>query len=139
MTEFEVNRKLHFNIKKLHIQTILVVRRREKKRRIVQAAIIIIDIIQNDCTIQIIQDSISPVWEEPFRFLIHDPKYQELDIEVFDSVKEKSIGKLDISLERLLKDDDMVFEQPFPLRDSGHNSTLTLSLQLRVSSIINIA
>ena len=29
-----------------------------------------------------IQDSVSPVWEEPFRFLIHDPKYQELDIEV---------------------------------------------------------
>ena len=22
------------------------------------------------------------MWEEPFRFLIHDPKYQELDIEV---------------------------------------------------------
>ena len=33
-------------------------------------------------TQQTIQDSISPVWEEPFRFLIHDPKYQELDIEV---------------------------------------------------------
>ena len=31
-----------------------------------------------------IQDSISPVWEEPFRFLIHDPKYQELDIEVLN-------------------------------------------------------
>lgn len=31
---------------------------------------------------QTIQDSISPVWEEPFRFMIHDPNYQELDIEV---------------------------------------------------------
>ncbi|XP_031566724.1 extended synaptotagmin-2-A-like isoform X2 [Actinia tenebrosa] len=78
-----------------------------------------------------IQDSISPVWEEPFRFSIHDPKYQELDIEVFDSVKEKSIGKLDLPLERLLKDEDMKFEQPFPLKDSGHNSTLSCSLILK--------
>ncbi|XP_020906062.1 extended synaptotagmin-3 isoform X3 [Exaiptasia diaphana] len=78
-----------------------------------------------------IQDSISPVWEEPFRFLIHDPKYQELDFEVFDSVKEKSIGKLDVTLDRLLKDEDMTFEQPFPLKDSGHNSTITCSLQLK--------
>lgn len=75
------------------------------------------------------------MWEEPFRFLIHDPKYQELGIEVFDSVKEKCIGKLDVPLERLIKDEDMLFEQPFPLRDSGHNSTITLSLQLKVSSM----
>lgn len=50
---------------------------------------------------------------------------------MFDSVKEKSIGKLDLPLERLLKDDDMTFEQPFPLKDSGHNSTITCSLKLR--------
>ncbi|KAK3739454.1 hypothetical protein QZH41_017292 [Actinostola sp. cb2023] len=80
---------------------------------------------------KVIQDSISPVWEEPFRFLIHDPKYQELDIEVFDTVKEKSIGRIDLRLDRLLKDEDMTFEQPFPLKDSGHNSTITCSLQLK--------
>ncbi|EDO32931.1 predicted protein [Nematostella vectensis] len=78
-----------------------------------------------------ITDSISPVWEEPFRFLIHDPKYQELNIEVFDSEKEKSIGKLDVPLSSILQDEDMTFEQPFPLKDSGHNSTLTCQFILK--------
>ncbi|XP_015764424.1 PREDICTED: extended synaptotagmin-2-A-like [Acropora digitifera] len=80
-----------------------------------------------------IQDSVSPVWEEPFRFLIHDPKYQELDIEIFDSQKEKSIGKLDFSLAQLIKSDDMTMEQHFPLKGSGHNSTLTCKLTLKVN------
>ena len=31
---------------------------------------------------QTIADSVSPVFEEPFRFKIHDPNIQELDIEV---------------------------------------------------------
>ncbi|CAH3120834.1 unnamed protein product [Porites lobata] len=78
-----------------------------------------------------IQDSISPVWEEPFRFLIHDPKYQELDIEIIDSQKEKSIGKLEFPLMQLLKSEDMTFEQPFPLKESGHNSTLTCRFTLK--------
>lgn len=78
-----------------------------------------------------IQDSISPVWEEPFRFMIHDPNYQELDIEIIDSNKEKSIGKLEFPLAQLLKSEDMTFEQPFPLKDSGHNSTLTCRFTLK--------
>ncbi|XP_027052448.1 extended synaptotagmin-2-A-like isoform X2 [Pocillopora damicornis] len=78
-----------------------------------------------------IQDSISPVWEEPFRFMIHDPNYQELDIEIFDSSKEKSIGKLEFPLAQLLKNENMTFEQPFPLKDSGHNSTLTCRFTLK--------
>ncbi|XP_022798520.1 extended synaptotagmin-2-B-like isoform X2 [Stylophora pistillata] len=78
-----------------------------------------------------IQDSISPVWEEPFRFMIHDPSYQELDIEIIDSNKEKSIGKLEFPLAQLLKSEDMTFEQPFPLKDSGHNSTLTCRFTLK--------
>ncbi|XP_074624645.1 extended synaptotagmin-2-like isoform X1 [Acropora palmata] len=78
-----------------------------------------------------IQDSVSPVWEEPFRFLIHDPKYQELDIEIFDSQKEKSIGKLEFSLAQLTKSDDMTMEQHFPLKGSGHNSTLTCKVTLK--------
>ncbi|XP_078376188.1 extended synaptotagmin-2-like isoform X2 [Oculina patagonica] len=78
-----------------------------------------------------IQDSNSPVWEEPFRFLIHDPKYQELDIEIIDSGKEKTIGKLEFSLAQLLKSENMTFEQPFPLKESGHNSTLTCRFTLK--------
>ncbi|XP_020611586.1 extended synaptotagmin-2-like isoform X2 [Orbicella faveolata] len=78
-----------------------------------------------------IQDSNSPVWEEPFRFMIHDPKYQELDIEIIDGGKEKTIGKLEFPLTQLLKSENMTIEQPFPLKESGHNSTLTCKFMLK--------
>ena len=53
---------------------------------------------------------------------------------IFDSVKEKSIGKVDFALKRLLSDDDMTFEQPFRVKDSGHDSFLNCKFILRVSS-----
>ena len=33
---------------------------------------------------------------------------------------------------QLLKSEDMTFEQPFPLKESGHNSTLTCRFTLKV-------
>ena len=58
--------------------------------------------------------------------------------QVVDSVKEKTIGKLDFPLARLLNDDNMTFEQPFPLQDSGHNSTLTCTFMLKVGYRIGL-
>ena len=52
--------------------------------------------------------------------------------QIIDSQKEKSIGKLEFPLMQLLKSEDMTFEQPFPLKESGHNSTLTCRFTLKV-------
>ena len=52
--------------------------------------------------------------------------------QIIDSGKEKTIGKLEFPLAQLLKSDNMAVEQPFPLKESGHNSTLTCKLMLKV-------
>lgn len=52
--------------------------------------------------------------------------------QIIDSQKEKNIGKLEFPLTQLLKSENMTVEQPFPLRDSGHNSSLTCKIILKV-------
>lgn len=53
--------------------------------------------------------------------------------QIIDSGKEKSIGKLEFPLAQLLKSESMTVEQPFPLKESGHNSTLTCKFMLKVN------
>lgn len=53
--------------------------------------------------------------------------------QIIDSGKEKSIGKLEFPLAQLLKSERMTIEQPFPLKESGHNSTLTCKFMLKVN------
>ena len=52
--------------------------------------------------------------------------------QVIDSGKEKNIGKLKFPLAQLLKSGNMLSEQPFPLKESGQNSTLTCKFILKV-------
>ncbi|TNN59257.1 Extended synaptotagmin-2 [Liparis tanakae] len=73
-----------------------------------------------------------PVWEEAFTFLIHNPKSQELQVEVKDEKHECSLGTLALPLSRLLEAEDMTLNQRFPLRNSGPNCTLKMKMALRV-------
>ena len=51
---------------------------------------------------------------------------------MIDSNKEKNIGVLEIPLSSLIDAEDMSVEQPFPLRDSGYESSIVCELKLRV-------
>ena len=51
---------------------------------------------------------------------------------MIDSSKEKNIGVLEIPLSSLIDAGDMSVEQPFPLRDSGYESSIVCELKLRV-------
>ncbi|XP_068604543.1 extended synaptotagmin-2 [Brachionichthys hirsutus] len=73
-----------------------------------------------------------PVWEEAFTFLIHDPRSQELEVEVRDEKHECSLGTLMLPLSRLLEANDMTLNQGFPLKTSGPSSTLKMKMALRV-------
>nr|XP_020468091.1 extended synaptotagmin-2-like isoform X2 [Monopterus albus] len=73
-----------------------------------------------------------PVWEEAFTFLIHNPKAQELQVEVKDEKHECSLGTLTLPLTQLLEAKDMMLNQRFPLKGSGTNCTLKMKLALRV-------
>ncbi|XP_041804320.1 extended synaptotagmin-2 isoform X2 [Chelmon rostratus] len=73
-----------------------------------------------------------PVWEEAFTFLIHNPRSQELEVEVKDEKHECSLGTLTLPLGRLLEAEDMTLNQRFPLKNSGPSCTLKMKMALRV-------
>ncbi|XP_066093792.1 extended synaptotagmin-2 isoform X2 [Saccopteryx bilineata] len=73
-----------------------------------------------------------PVWEEHFTFFIHNPKRQDLEVEVKDEQHQCSLGNLKIPLSRLLTSNDMTLNERFQLSNSGPNSTLKMKIALRV-------
>ncbi|XP_041494888.1 extended synaptotagmin-2 isoform X1 [Microtus oregoni] len=73
-----------------------------------------------------------PVWEENFTFFIHNPKRQDLEVEVKDEQHQCSLGSLRIPLSQLLMSDNMTINQRFQLSNSGPNSTLKMKIALRV-------
>ncbi|XP_040840293.1 extended synaptotagmin-2 isoform X3 [Ochotona curzoniae] len=73
-----------------------------------------------------------PVWEENFTFFIHNPKRQDLEIEVKDEQHQCSLGNLKIPLSQLLASEDMTMNQRFQLSNSGPNSTIKMKMALRV-------
>ncbi|KAM8967653.1 extended synaptotagmin-2 [Pelodytes ibericus] len=73
-----------------------------------------------------------PVWEQTFTFFIHNPKRQELVVEVKDEYHQTSMGNLRIPLSRLLESDDLTLNQRFQLNNSGPNSTIKMKIALRI-------
>uniref|UniRef100_A0A667GCT4 Extended synaptotagmin-2 n=1 Tax=Lynx canadensis TaxID=61383 RepID=A0A667GCT4_LYNCA len=73
-----------------------------------------------------------PVWEENFTFFIHNPKRQDLEVEVKDEQHQCSLGHLKIPLSQLLTSNDMTMNQRFQLSNSGPNSTLKMKIALRI-------
>ncbi|XP_076156305.1 extended synaptotagmin-2 isoform X2 [Alosa pseudoharengus] len=73
-----------------------------------------------------------PVWEEAFTFLIHNPKTQQLEVEVKDEKHKCSLGTLSLPISQLLDADQMTLNQRFPLNQSGPSATLKIKMALRV-------
>ncbi|KAJ8272472.1 hypothetical protein GJAV_G00089480 [Gymnothorax javanicus] len=77
-----------------------------------------------------------PLWGEPFTFLIHNPKTQELEVEVWDEKHECSLGTLAVPLSRLLDEEDMTLDQRFFLKNSAPGCTLKMKMALRVLCLV---
>ncbi|XP_072543261.1 extended synaptotagmin-2 isoform X4 [Salminus brasiliensis] len=73
-----------------------------------------------------------PLWEEAFSFLVHNPRTQELQVEVRDDKHKSVLGSARVPLAGLLADEDLTLTQQFPLSNSGPSSTLKLKMALRV-------
>uniref|UniRef100_A0A1A8NDT2 Extended synaptotagmin-like protein 2 n=2 Tax=Nothobranchius rachovii TaxID=451742 RepID=A0A1A8NDT2_9TELE len=73
-----------------------------------------------------------PLWEETFTFLIHNPKIQNLEIEVKDEKHECSLGTITQPLKELLGAESMTLSQRFPIKNSGPNCSLKMKMALRV-------
>ncbi|XP_053569804.1 extended synaptotagmin-2 isoform X2 [Bombina bombina] len=76
--------------------------------------------------------TIEPVWEQTFTFFIHNPKRQELQVEVKDEYHQSSMGNLKIPLSKLLTSEDLTINQRFQLNNSGPNSTIKMKMALRI-------
>ncbi|XP_041669688.1 extended synaptotagmin-2 isoform X2 [Cheilinus undulatus] len=76
-----------------------------------------------------------PLWEDCFSFLVHNPRRQELEVEVKDDKHKCTLGNLTVPLSSLLEEEDMTLTQCFPLKNSGPSSTIKLKMALRILSL----
>jgi len=73
----------------------------------------------------------NPVYEQGFVFLVNNPEVDELNIRVYDDKSKADLGLLRLGLINLLRRDGMeYFNQPFKLKRTGLESSITLHLQL---------
>ncbi|CAL1546958.1 unnamed protein product [Lymnaea stagnalis] len=75
-----------------------------------------------------------PKWEENFRFLLRNPNYQNLELEIKDTKTKKPIGSKHIKLKDLLAAEDMVVDQKFHVKTSEPDSYINMRLCLRILS-----
>ncbi|XP_070842573.1 extended synaptotagmin-2-A isoform X1 [Chaetodon trifascialis] len=76
-----------------------------------------------------------PLWEDCFSFLVHNPRRQDLEVEVKDDKHKCTLGNLMVPLSSLLAEEDMTLTQCFPLRNSGPSSAIKLKMALRILSL----
>ncbi|XP_060950043.1 extended synaptotagmin-2 [Limanda limanda] len=76
-----------------------------------------------------------PLWEDCFSFLVHNPRRQELEVEVKDDKHKCTLGNLTVPLSSLLVEEDMTLTQCFSLKNSGPSSTIKLKMALRILSL----
>ncbi|XP_053115146.1 extended synaptotagmin-2 isoform X2 [Hemicordylus capensis] len=76
-----------------------------------------------------------PVWEENFTFFVHNPRRQELEVEVKDEQHQCSLGNFKLPLSQLLTSEDLTMHQRFHLSNSGPNSTISMKIALRILSL----
>ncbi|XP_020791325.1 extended synaptotagmin-2 [Boleophthalmus pectinirostris] len=76
-----------------------------------------------------------PMWEDCFSFLVHNPRRQELEVEVKDDKHKCTLGNLTVPLSSLLVEEDMTLTQCFALKNSGPSSTVKLKMALRILSL----
>lgn len=75
----------------------------------------------------------SPVYEQGFSFLIHNPRNDVVSFKVTDSKSKLDLGVFDFSLNSLLKRPDLKQDiEPFSLQKSGPNSKILLAAHLKV-------
>uniref|UniRef100_A0A8C4F338 Extended synaptotagmin-like protein 2b n=1 Tax=Dicentrarchus labrax TaxID=13489 RepID=A0A8C4F338_DICLA len=80
-----------------------------------------------------------PLWEDCYSFLVHNPRRQELEVQVKDDKHKCNLGNLTVPLSSLLAEEDMTLTQCFPLKNSGPSSTIKLKMALRVRNNLDLS
>lgn len=74
----------------------------------------------------------APVWEDAFMFFVHNPKEQDVDIQVKDDDRQLTLGSVTLPLSRLLESKDLALDQWFKLDHSSPGSQIYLKVILRI-------
>uniref|UniRef100_A0A3Q3R072 Extended synaptotagmin-like protein 1b n=1 Tax=Monopterus albus TaxID=43700 RepID=A0A3Q3R072_MONAL len=76
--------------------------------------------------------TVNPEWAEAFTFFIHDPRKQDIAIQVKDADRVQTLGTLTIPVSRLLSSASLSLDQWFQLDNSGSASRIYINTVLRV-------
>lgn len=75
----------------------------------------------------------APVWEQGYTFLVPNPENDTVQLRIVDQKTEREIGQLTYLLGALLTKPGMeVANQPYQLQKSGGESSIEMSLRLRI-------
>ncbi|KAH0629161.1 hypothetical protein JD844_011024 [Phrynosoma platyrhinos] len=80
----------------------------------------------------VVYNTISPIWDDAFRFFLQDPTTEDIDIQIKDDNRQTTLGSLTIRLSRILNADDLTLDQWFQLENSGPSSRIYMKLVMRV-------
>ncbi|XP_074835860.1 extended synaptotagmin-1 isoform X2 [Carettochelys insculpta] len=71
------------------------------------------------CTSRVVDETLSPVWNESYEFVVHEVPGQELEVELFDKDPDQDdfLGRMKLDFGEVLK--ARVLEEWFPLQDGG--------------------
>ncbi|XP_060620095.1 extended synaptotagmin-1 isoform X1 [Anolis sagrei] len=81
---------------------------------------------------KVVYNTVSPVWDDAFRFFMQDPTAEDIDIQIKDDNRQTTLGSLTIHLSRLLNADDLTLDQWFQLENSGPNSRIYMKVVMRI-------
>ncbi|XP_053153668.1 extended synaptotagmin-1 isoform X2 [Hemicordylus capensis] len=81
---------------------------------------------------KVVSNTVSPVWDDAFRFFLQDPTTQDIDIQVKDDNRQTTLGSLTIRLSRLLSAENLTLDQWFQLENSGPSSRIYMKIIMRV-------
>lgn len=104
---------------------------RGKKQMAEPCAYCIVSVGQKKEESQVKLNTDSPIWEENYRYLVHDPNIQVIDVQVMDKKTGKPLGDMALPLKSILRAPDMTLDQYFSLKNSGASSQIHMRLSLR--------
>ncbi|KAM8990496.1 LOW QUALITY PROTEIN: extended synaptotagmin-1 [Ara ararauna] len=81
---------------------------------------------------KVVPGTAAPLWDDAFRFFLHDPRSQEVEFQVRDDSRQAPLGALSLPLSQLLEAPGLSLEGPFPLQGAGPGSRLHVKLVLRI-------
>ncbi|XP_069509863.1 extended synaptotagmin-1 [Ambystoma mexicanum] len=81
---------------------------------------------------KICSQTISPVWDETFTFLIKNPYTETLDLQVKDDTR--TLGSMSLPLSDLLKANGLTLDRWVQLQNSGLDSQILMKAQLMILS-----